>query len=238
MYQKTFLCLANSWKPPSGRCLAGKEITTSGFSGWIRPVSDRPSREVSEEERLYRSGRRAQLLDKVAVQFLRHEPVQHQVENHVLDDKVHFGHVGRGSWADVVACLDEYDPAFWIPCASTQFGCRDKLLAAQSVSLGSSLKLVQVDQLRLHVGVEHNPYDGVSKRKVRGEFDYGGATYRLSVTDPEVNVHYLGLTDGQYVVANPALCISVVEVWNGYAFRVIASVITANRCAALAAQST
>lgn len=231
MYQKTFLCLANSWKPPSGRCLAGKEISHNGFSEWIRPVSDRPSREVSEEERLYQSGKRAQLLDKVAVQFLRHEPVQHQVENHVLDDKVYFGYCGRGSWSEVVACLDQYDPTFWLPCGSTQFGCRDKLLASQSVTLGSSLKLIQVDHLRLHVGVEHNQYAGVAKRKVRGEFDYGGATYRLSVTDPEANLHYLGQADGEYLIANPVLCISVVEVWNGYAFRVIASVITPHRCA-------
>lgn len=228
MYDRTFLCLANSWKPPSGRCLAGKETSGATFGPWIRPVSDRPSREVSEEERLYASGKRARLLDKVTVQFSRHEPLEHQVENHVLNDKVNFVDGGRGTWADVVACIDQFDARFWMPCYSTQFGTFDKLHSSSSITLGSSLKLIQVEELRLVVGVEQSQYS--AKRKVRGEFRYNGADYKLSVTDPEINEFCLAQADGQHVIQSPALCISVVEVWNGYAFRVIASVITPKRC--------
>jgi hypothetical protein len=35
-YTKTIVCLANSRKPPSGRCIAGREVTQTGFGNWIR----------------------------------------------------------------------------------------------------------------------------------------------------------------------------------------------------------
>jgi hypothetical protein len=81
------ICLANSRKPPSGRCIAGKEYEyVSGMFGeWIRPTSARTGHEVSEEERRYESGRKAQIFDIISVPMIEFSPNDHQVENHVLD---------------------------------------------------------------------------------------------------------------------------------------------------------
>ena len=54
--------------------------------------------------------------------------------------------------------------------------------------------------------------------------------YLLSVTDPEIEEEYLQKGDGTYKLGNAALCISLAEVWNEFAFRVVASIITPERC--------
>lgn len=47
----------------------------------------------------------------------------------------------------------------------------------------------------------------------------------MSVTDPEIEGMYLVKSDGKYPDGVAVLCVSLVEVWNGFAFRVVASVI-------------
>ncbi len=85
MYQYKIVCLANSRKPPSGRCIAGK-LWDAGKAGvWLRPVSARASHEVSEAERRYPDGHLARLLDIVTVPLIQAKPFHFQHENHVLD---------------------------------------------------------------------------------------------------------------------------------------------------------
>ncbi|MDN5507344.1 MAG: hypothetical protein L0H10_26535, partial [Comamonas sp.] len=72
-YSKVIVCLANSRKP-SGRCIAGKEYFLNEkneffIGGWIRPVSQRESREISENERIYNNGITAQNLDVIKIKF-------------------------------------------------------------------------------------------------------------------------------------------------------------------------
>lgn len=73
-YAKTIVCLANSRKPPSGRCIAGREIIQGGYGEWVRPVSARPTREISEEERRYENGAQPKVLDVITIQMAEASP--------------------------------------------------------------------------------------------------------------------------------------------------------------------
>lgn len=120
MYEITVLCLANSRKPPSGRCIAGKQFDGATTKEWIRPVSARVSHEVSEKERRYETGTKAQLLDIIRIPLRKKDPQGHQVENHALDPDYYWEKKGSATWAQVKAAVDPYDTKFWIRSQSTQ----------------------------------------------------------------------------------------------------------------------
>ena len=229
MYKKTIACLANSRKPPSGRCIAGKEIGAEGFGAWVRPVSDRLTHEVSEEERRYEDGSKAQLLDIIAIPLKEPASSDFQVENHTLDDDHYWERVGHVDWKSVQKAADAFDAGFWCSAESTWHGVNDKLSEQVARHCKSSLKLIVVPHLQITVHREEG-YNAPGRRRVRGSFSYQGSQYKLSVTDPVVEESYLGRGDGDYDIVDAALCISLGEIWNGYAFRLIASVITKDRC--------
>jgi hypothetical protein len=230
MYEKTIICLANSRKPPSGRCIAGKVFDGDILGQWLRPVSARGSREVSEEERRYQNGVRAQILDIVSVPLIRADPFDHQVENHLLDDQYYWAKIGTANWDQVVSCVDIFDSKFWGNSQSTYHGKNDKVDEANAIKTGSSLKLILVSDLKLVVLVEDGFQGTPGRRRVRGLFTLNNTSYLMSITDPEIEEQYLLMGDGEYAIGEAALCVSLVEVWNGFAFRVIASLITPQRC--------
>ncbi|MFZ5503845.1 MAG: dual OB domain-containing protein [Pseudomonadota bacterium] len=102
---KTIVCFANSRKT-SCRCVAGKEVHASGAGAWVRPVSDRSSHEVSEEERRYKDGGDPQLLDIIKVSCARHDPVSRQHESHVIDPNDYWSKEGRVAWGTIHVWLD------------------------------------------------------------------------------------------------------------------------------------
>lgn len=230
MYEITILCLANSRKPPSGRCIAGRQFDGGIVSEWVRPVSARVSHEVSEEERRYETGTKAQLLDILSIPLSQASPFGHQTENHTLDAGYYWEKKGVATWAQVKAAVDPYDTEFWSNSKSTYHGCNDKVAEADVARIGCSLKLIFVLDLVISVNSESGFEGNLARRRVRAKFTLNGIAYWLSITDPEIEESYLTQGNGDYDIGEAALCISLVEVWNGYAFRVVASVITEGRC--------
>lgn len=230
MYEKTIICLANSRKPPSGRCVAGKEVTGEQIGQWVRPVSARSTHEVSEEERRYNNGKKAQLLDIIEISLSHHAPMEFQVENHVLDDGHYWVKTGTATWEQVCSMVDGYDSDFWCSCQETRHGINDKLPSISAAAMQSSLKLVRVSTLQLEVQLEDGFEGRPGRRRVRGRFQLEGRQYLLSVTDPEIEEHYLAMPNGTYSIGDAVLCVSIGEIWNGFAFRLVASVITEGRC--------
>ena len=196
-----------------------------GYAGWVRPVSARPSEEISEEERRYENGQNAQVLDVIYVPMFEPKAHRHQSENHLIDDKYNWEKVGSANWADVEGALDTVSGPLWINGHSTWNGLNDQVPEAKVDSLASSLYLIRPTNLQINVGIEGGVY-GPAKRRVRASFSFDRLSYRLMVTDPVIERKYLAGQDGSSPVENAILCVSLGELFQGHAYKLVAAVIT------------
>lgn len=221
-YTRTIVCLANSRKT-SGRCIAGKEWGNGVAGAWFRPVSSRHSHEVSEEERRFQNGQDPRLLDIITIPCTAPQPMPHQEENHVLDAGYYWKKQDVLPWHQVDSLLDA-PSELWSLGESSYAFLNNRV--ADGYRGGKSLYLIAVDELRLLVGAKSTQYP---KRIVRGEFTYRGIDYRMAVTDPAVEKAFLERADGNYVIEDPRLCISLGDPYQGYFYKLIAAVLFQNR---------
>jgi hypothetical protein len=221
-YSKRIICYANSRKT-SGRCVAGREIVGDSVGAWIRPISVRASQELSEDERRYQDGTDPKLLDVIDVWMTEPKPHGYQTENHIIDDNIYWGFVRKATPAELEASIEASGP-LWENISSSGNGLHDRIHEANAGNYGNSLKLINVQNLVISVGVEGAAF-GNAKRKVRGHFTFDRVDYILAVTDPIVERQYLAGQDGQFAVGAATLCVSLGEVWNGYGYKLIAAVV-------------
>jgi hypothetical protein len=219
---KRIVCLANSRKL-QGRCVAGKELVNGTPGVWIRPVSARPSEEVSEEERRYENGQDPRVLDVIDVPLLEPRPKDYQQENWLLDPQFYWVKIGEVAWRDLPGYLDTAR-TLWINGISSYNGQNDRIPLEQAQTLESSLKLIHVNDLHLRVFKPGEAF-GNPKRRVQGRFSWNGTCYRLWVTDPAVERNYLAMEDGEYMVGEAYLTISLGEPYEGCSYKLIATVI-------------
>jgi len=224
-YKKKILCLANSRKL-TGRCIAGKEVRTKSFGGWVRPVSGRPGGEISEEERRYPDGTGPQVLDIISVPLLKAHPHGCQNENHLIDDTSYWQKVGKAGWKDLEGAVDTIRGELWVNEYHSFNGLNDRIPVHLAAELGGSLVLVHTANLVIAVA----PEGAIRvKRKVRAEFSLNGAPYKLTVTDPVIEANYLGKPDGEYSIKSAYVCVSVGEPYDGYCYKLVAGVIAPAR---------
>ena len=192
---------------------------------WVRPVSARPSEEISEEERRYENGYDPKVLDVIQIPLVSPQRKFYQSENHLIDDGYYWVKVRQGTWDDALAALDQVKDSLWPNDSSSYHGINDRVSEETAKSLVGSLFLIRPDALKIHVDSEGAEF-GQPKRKVRASFTFNNEHYKLSVTDPIIERQYLQGENGTYAIDIAILCISLGEIWKGYAYKLIAAVIT------------
>lgn len=222
-YTKTLLSLANSRKP-GGLCVAGKAFAGGSSGAWIRPVSTRRTHEISNAEERYANGQAMQLLDVVTISMTAAQPLGHQTENHVIAAEP-WQKVLEGTWDDVVRATDAVAAPLWHDGVHSYHGHNDKVPEAIANTLTGSLLLVNPDELNLVVAFESR-FGGGSDRRVRADFSLNGGRYNFVVTDPWIEAKYFALADGRYPIETSRLCVSLPELLNGNATKLVAAVIT------------
>ncbi|HUI55631.1 MAG TPA: hypothetical protein VLY04_11705 [Bryobacteraceae bacterium] len=223
-YRKQIVCLANSRKP-GGRCVAGKETLQEGYGQWIRPVSVRPSAEVSLEERQYENGSDPQILDMIDIPMLAAVPHAHQTENHMIDPSHYWTWKGAATWDDL-AKMEDTPNTLWINLDSTYHGRHDRVAQTAAASLPSSLFLIKPEDVTVRVLTPGADF-GNPKRAVRAGFRYRGVHYNFKVTDPKAERAFLARENGDYNIAGGLyFCISLTEAHtDGYCYKLVATVI-------------
>jgi hypothetical protein len=226
-FTEEIVCLANSRKI-SGRCLAGKRIHDKR---WCRPVSNRNEKEISEEERRYEDGSMPRVLDIIKIPCIQACPHGHQNENVLIDDRLYWEKAGRASW-DEVHALVETDADLWLDGYSAYYNTNNRIPNDRIDIEGGSLRLIELDKIVLHVGPKAPEY-GNMKQIVRASFQYKGQKYKFDVTDPAIEQHFINTGQGDYKLNSVIVCISLGEPFkDGYAYKLIAAIITKSRAGA------
>jgi hypothetical protein len=219
---KTLVCLANSRKL-SGRCLAGKELSGAVAGQWIRPVSARPTEEVSERERAYKDGADPRLLDIVDVPLIQAKPKTFQSENWLLDPEKYWVRRGTLAYAQLVDAVDA-PSSLWTNGFSTYHGLNDRVPEAEADKLTTSLYLLSLNSITCNVFAPGAAF-GNPKRRVHAEFSYAGSSYALWVTDPLIEREYLAKEDGAYGGGGCYVTVSLGERDKGFCYKLVAAVI-------------
>ncbi len=220
---KRIVCLANSRKL-NGRCVAGIEISPTGERlSWVRPVSMREHEEVSEYERQYQNGADPRVLDLIDLPLLDPGPNGYQQENWLLDPAHYWTKLGQVRWADLDRLAETVAP-LWINDFHTYNGLNDKIPLESADGIRTSLRLIRVGKILLSVFKPGEAF-GNPKRRVQGQFTFGGTDYHLWVTDPVVERSYLAQPDGQYMLDECFLTISLGEPHNGACYKLVAAII-------------
>lgn len=224
-YSKKIVCLANSRKI-SGRCIAGKELLEGNYNEWIRPVSKRATGEISEYEKRFEDGEHPHVLDIITIPFVEHRPHNYQQENHLIDDGYYWEKEGTLSLSELPKVVDAVPDELWLNGYSSYNGINDRIPEPEANRLESSLLLIQPDTLTISVEIEGAEFDN-GKRKVRAIFTHNNHQYKLAVTDPRIESHFLKNEDGQYEVnvGEVYMCISIGEPYNDYCYKLVASII-------------
>jgi hypothetical protein len=192
-------------------------------------VSSRPGRALSEFDRQYENGDDPDILDIIKIEMRAPCPEDYQTENHLIDENYYWQKVGRGTWQQLLRAVDTLPGPLWIPGYSSLKGINDRVPAAIANTMRHSLLLIPPNTFSISVSTDEGRFQPPTKQ-VRGSFSVANFDYNLRVTDPYIESLCEQVSDGEYSVSDDALlCISLGEIFRGYAYKLIATVIYPER---------
>jgi hypothetical protein len=209
-YVKRIVCLANSFKT-GGSCIAGKEVLTSGYGKWIRPVSERETAEVRFSESKYANNKAPMLLDIIDVPLLRPAPHNHQAENHIIDTTRPWEKVAELPFAALADLIDR-PHGLWINRDSTRAGSFNCMSQEEAGTQDYSLVLIRPEEFVVAVGSKKKD-DGRTVKTYRGGFRHNRVYYTLQLTDPLVTNAFQAKDEGEYPLKDVLICVSLTEPW-------------------------
>ena len=166
-----------------------------------------------------------QVLDVIDIPVLESQPADYQTENWLLDPERYWERVDRLTPADLPALVDPIAP-LWVDGHDTYNGRNDKIPMAVVGSVAGSLRLLNVERLRLMVCTPGEAF-GNNKRRVQGRFRHAGQEYALWVTDPGFERAYLAKPNGIYDINECYLTVSLGEPYQDACYKLIAAIISA-----------
>lgn len=217
-YKKTFLCLACSRKP-EGRCVAGKEWDGRSFGGWIRPVTPGDDSAITNDQRKYANNYIAVVLDYVQADFTGPDGRGFQAENHFISQPSQWKCVRKAQKAILTTLVDTPATLWTNTCPDSLNGKNDRIADGKLTQQVNSLYLIKIMEITVHVEEVAG-----KKPKVRGEFVYNGVTYKFKITDPKFEQKYEEHKTGVYNAKIDYLTVSLGEIFEGYAYKLIAAV--------------
>ncbi len=218
---KTLVCLAASRKY-GGYCLAGKEYINGKPGPWIRPIGTGNTGELSVEELRLNNGAIPKLLDIVTIKVDGAALHLYQKENVRLKGMRPCTLSRRLSFESLPSFLDQVDQ-LWEKGHHGFNGLNDRVPIDDAIkSKDGSLLFIKPEKLAL---VVEDDYDG--RKKVRARFKHNGTSYRLAITDPDVERAYLMREKGDYPVKGQELylTISLGEPFEGYCYKLVAGIV-------------
>lgn len=225
-YSKVIVCLANSRKP-SGRCIAGKEYILNEnreftIGDWVRPVSQRETREISENERIYNNGITAKNLDIIGIEFTQVDNHLFQSENNIINPDVYWTKKGIYNPKHFEYLLDKPNK-LWTNGNHSTSGMNDRISATSLQARIQSLYFIQPENLVFSVGREGLIF-GNDKKTLRAKFNYNNEEYWIKVSDPVLERLYFSKKEGDYSDHNiKYLTMSLGEIYQGNAYKLVAA---------------
>lgn len=235
MPNKTMVVLANSVKKHPGRCIAGLEATVCNdrieVGAWLRPVG--PDHDSQEGELLpgrhFRyPGGCPQLLDLIKFPVIRHRNDPGQPENWEVNTHQTWQKISQVSATDMIRFANKMK-GLWDEPRERQ----DRVSVGYQTSRPDtqSLTLIQPEGFRVKMWTEYNPFSNRDQKKTKGAFRYRSRSYEFSITDDHFTSRHCSHQATELVEVVPPwgdnclLCLSLGAPFNGYLYKLIASVI-------------